>query len=53
MTTSLPPALLLLTGPKGSGKTCLAGALCRAVSKAPTLAFTFTVDCKPLRGLID
>ncbi|KAL8595931.1 hypothetical protein ACOMHN_018243 [Nucella lapillus] len=42
--------LLLVTGPKGSGKTCLAAALANAVSKYPTLAYTFTVDCKPLRG---
>ena len=42
--------LLLLTGPKGSGKTSLAAALCQAMSRAPTLAYTLTVDCKPLRG---
>ncbi|XP_070173404.1 peroxisomal ATPase PEX1-like [Littorina saxatilis] len=42
--------LLLLTGPKGSGKSCLAAALCNTVSRSPTLAHTFIVDCKPLRG---
>lgn len=42
--------LLLLTGPRGSGKTSLANALCRAMSQPPNLAAIFTMSCKPLRG---
>lgn len=42
--------LLLVTGPKGSGKTSLAAALCHAATTFPTLAFTLILDCKALRG---
>ncbi|XP_071949385.1 peroxisomal ATPase PEX1-like [Antedon mediterranea] len=41
---------LILTGPKGSGKTTLAMALCREVTSWPQLVYVNTLECKPLKG---
>ncbi|RUS77223.1 hypothetical protein EGW08_015015, partial [Elysia chlorotica] len=42
--------LLLITGPRGSGKTSLVKGLCRKLSHLPVLAYILMVDCKSLRG---
>ncbi|KAL5004906.1 hypothetical protein ScPMuIL_018362 [Solemya velum] len=42
--------ILLITGPKGSGKTALAKALCSRVTEAPTFAYSQVIDCKTIRG---
>ncbi|GFS20283.1 peroxisome biogenesis factor 1 [Elysia marginata] len=42
--------LLLITGPRGSGKTSLVKGLCRKLSHLPVLAYILLVDCKTLRG---
>ncbi|GFO42230.1 peroxisome biogenesis factor 1 [Plakobranchus ocellatus] len=42
--------LLLITGPRGSGKTSIVKSLCRKLSHLPVLAYIMLVDCKTLRG---
>ncbi|XP_067669500.1 peroxisomal ATPase PEX1-like [Haliotis asinina] len=42
--------ILLITGPKGSGKTSFGKALCRLLAELPVMAHTVVIDCKPLRG---
>ncbi|XP_071084749.1 peroxisomal ATPase PEX1-like [Haliotis cracherodii] len=42
--------ILLITGPKGSGKTSFGKALCRQLAELPVMAQTAVIDCKPLRG---
>ncbi|XP_045201588.2 peroxisomal ATPase PEX1-like [Mercenaria mercenaria] len=49
-TPGLLNGMLLLTGPKGSGKTTLGKALCKKMTELPNLAYTNAIDCKPLRG---
>ena len=49
-TPGLLNGMLLLTGPKGSGKTTLGKALCKKVTELPNLAYISAIDCKPLRG---
>ncbi|XP_033119787.1 peroxisome biogenesis factor 1-like [Anneissia japonica] len=41
---------LIITGPKGSGKTTLAMALCREVMSWPQLVYVNVLECKPLKG---
>lgn len=49
-TPGLLNGMLLLTGPKGSGKTTVGLALCKKMMELPNLAYTTIIDCKPLRG---
>ncbi|XP_052214520.1 peroxisome biogenesis factor 1-like isoform X2 [Dreissena polymorpha] len=49
-TPGLLNGMLLITGPKGSGKTTLVQALCNELTRLPNLAYTMCLDCKPLRG---
>jgi ATP-dependent protease Clp ATPase subunit len=50
ITPGLRNGMILITGPKGSGKTMFAQALCRKHAEIPNLAYVLPIDCKPLRG---
>lgn len=50
ITPGLRNGMILITGPKGSGKTMFAHALCRKQAEIPNLAYILNIDCKPLRG---
>lgn len=50
ITPGLRNGMILITGPKGSGKTMFAQALCRKHAELPNLAYVLHIDCKPLRG---
>lgn len=46
----LSHGILLITGPRGSGKTSLATAICRKMFQSPVMAHVQIIDCKTLRG---
>ena len=50
ITPGLRNGMILITGPKGSGRTMFAQALCKKHAEIPNLAYILNIDCKPLRG---